>query len=611
MACRVAARTTSVRLVGRPRTRGARVHEVPAGRDAHPGGVRRRRPRTPTCCSWARAPGEQEDLTGEPFVGRAGRLLTSLIEGIGLTRAEVYIANVVKCRPPGNRDPLPLEIETCRPYLEAQVEFIEPAGRRDARQLRHQAAARHQGRASPSCAGRSSRSATARCSSRCSTRRRCCATAAPRSRRRAPTSSPSSARSRARPASMTSCARRRATRRRDARARRSGSARCCAPGDVVVLDGELGTGKTVFAKGIAVGARRHRAGGEPDVHRRARVRRPTAARARRRVPPRPPAGAARPRASTSCVDGDAVTVVEWGDRVSAAAARRPPRRAARAGRRRRRPRVSSIDGRRAPSWARAARRRCSTRSRRRPGRLTCSCSRSTPSTAQVSVAIGDDGAVLGEVQLDGGRRHAEQLAPAIEYLCRELRRRPRPARRVAVGHRPGPVHRPAGRRDDRQGDGAGAAHPGGRRPEPRPGRLPAAAHEPHDRGGARRPPPRGVRRPLPAGARRRAAHDRLRGARAGRAGRRARGRLGRVRRPAARRRRRRPLPGRVRRARPRRAGRARVRGAERRRAGGAGDRRAPSARSSSSPASCVRSTSARATPRSSGSRKGRVSWRRR
>jgi uracil-DNA glycosylase family 4 len=71
-------------------------------------------------------PGEQEDLTGEPFVGRAGRLLTSLIEGIGLTRAEVYIANVVKCRPPGNRDPLPLEIETCRPYLEAQVAFIEP-----------------------------------------------------------------------------------------------------------------------------------------------------------------------------------------------------------------------------------------------------------------------------------------------------------------------------------------------------------------------------------------------------------------------------------------------------------------------------------------------------
>jgi DNA polymerase len=71
-------------------------------------------------------PGEQEDLTGEPFVGRAGRLLTSLIEGIGLSRDRVYIANVVKCRPPGNRDPLPLEIDTCRPYLEAQIEFIDP-----------------------------------------------------------------------------------------------------------------------------------------------------------------------------------------------------------------------------------------------------------------------------------------------------------------------------------------------------------------------------------------------------------------------------------------------------------------------------------------------------
>jgi uracil-DNA glycosylase len=71
-------------------------------------------------------PGEQEDLTGEPFVGRAGRLLTSLIEGIGLTRGDVYIANVVKCRPPGNRDPEPGEIESCRPYLEAQVGFIDP-----------------------------------------------------------------------------------------------------------------------------------------------------------------------------------------------------------------------------------------------------------------------------------------------------------------------------------------------------------------------------------------------------------------------------------------------------------------------------------------------------
>ncbi len=72
-------------------------------------------------------PGQQEDLQGEPFVGRAGKLLTQLIEGIGLTRADVYIANVVKCRPPGNRDPLPGEIEACSPWLDRQLELIVPA----------------------------------------------------------------------------------------------------------------------------------------------------------------------------------------------------------------------------------------------------------------------------------------------------------------------------------------------------------------------------------------------------------------------------------------------------------------------------------------------------
>jgi uracil-DNA glycosylase len=71
-------------------------------------------------------PGAQEDLQGEPFVGRAGQLLTQLIEGIGLTRADVYIANVVKCRPPGNRDPQPDEIEACAPWLDRQLELIRP-----------------------------------------------------------------------------------------------------------------------------------------------------------------------------------------------------------------------------------------------------------------------------------------------------------------------------------------------------------------------------------------------------------------------------------------------------------------------------------------------------
>lgn len=71
-------------------------------------------------------PGEQEDIQGVPFVGRAGKLLTQLIEGIGLTRDAVYIANVVKCRPPGNRDPEADEIESCAPWLDRQLELVHP-----------------------------------------------------------------------------------------------------------------------------------------------------------------------------------------------------------------------------------------------------------------------------------------------------------------------------------------------------------------------------------------------------------------------------------------------------------------------------------------------------
>ena len=81
-----------------------------------------------TCSSWARGPGREEDLAGEPFVGRSGKLLDRLMwEEIGLTRAECYIANVVKCRPPQNRDPAPNEIEACRPYLDEQMTLIDPA----------------------------------------------------------------------------------------------------------------------------------------------------------------------------------------------------------------------------------------------------------------------------------------------------------------------------------------------------------------------------------------------------------------------------------------------------------------------------------------------------
>src|SRR6266446_4658557 len=72
------------------------------------------------------APGAEEDRQGLPFVGRAGQLLNEMLAEIGLERGDVFIANVLKCRPPGNRDPLPEEIEVCKEYLLRTVELIEP-----------------------------------------------------------------------------------------------------------------------------------------------------------------------------------------------------------------------------------------------------------------------------------------------------------------------------------------------------------------------------------------------------------------------------------------------------------------------------------------------------
>ncbi|HEX7676653.1 MAG TPA: uracil-DNA glycosylase [Thermoanaerobaculia bacterium] len=72
------------------------------------------------------APGRDEDLQGEPFVGRAGQLLTDILKAMKLTRDDVYIANVIKCRPPENRNPEPDELEACHPYIQRQVEIIQP-----------------------------------------------------------------------------------------------------------------------------------------------------------------------------------------------------------------------------------------------------------------------------------------------------------------------------------------------------------------------------------------------------------------------------------------------------------------------------------------------------
>ncbi|MCG2677689.1 uracil-DNA glycosylase, partial [bacterium] len=72
------------------------------------------------------APGREEDIQGLPFVGRAGELLTKIIEAMGLKRKDVYISNVLKCRPPQNRNPLPSEVAACQDYLRQQLEIISP-----------------------------------------------------------------------------------------------------------------------------------------------------------------------------------------------------------------------------------------------------------------------------------------------------------------------------------------------------------------------------------------------------------------------------------------------------------------------------------------------------
>ena len=88
------------------------------------------------------APGQEEDRRGEPFVGRAGKLLDEMLYALGLDRQSVFIANILKCRPPGNRDPSPDESRTCRPYLDRQIELVSPrlilaVGRVAAQQLLH------------------------------------------------------------------------------------------------------------------------------------------------------------------------------------------------------------------------------------------------------------------------------------------------------------------------------------------------------------------------------------------------------------------------------------------------------------------------------------------
>jgi uracil-DNA glycosylase family 4 len=83
-------------------------------------------PATARIMAVGEGPGETEDRLGQPFVGAAGSVLTRLLQSIGLRREDIYITNTVKCRPPGNRDPEPAEVEACSPFLDAQVEIIRP-----------------------------------------------------------------------------------------------------------------------------------------------------------------------------------------------------------------------------------------------------------------------------------------------------------------------------------------------------------------------------------------------------------------------------------------------------------------------------------------------------
>ena len=190
----VATRSGAARGARRPLPRGVRLPPLPAPREPHRV-VFGNGNADADLMFIGEGPGQQEDVQGLPFVGRAGKLLDQLLEEIGLSRADVFVANVVKCRPPGNRDPQPDEIDSCRPYLHRQIELIEPrlicTLGKFAMQARHAHAPRHHGGARQARGARARRSDGARVS-RSSTRPpRCarpgrstsCATPSPASRR--------------------------------------------------------------------------------------------------------------------------------------------------------------------------------------------------------------------------------------------------------------------------------------------------------------------------------------------------------------------------------------------------------------------------------------------
>ncbi len=555
-------RSTSSSVFARSRTSNARRLPAPSARSPRPAPRWCSAPATPHAdlLFVGEGPGEQEDLQGDPVRGPGREAAHQPDRGASAsTRDAVYIANVVKCRPPGQPRPAAARDRELPPLPRGPGRVHRPQGRRDARQLRDQAAASTPRRASPSCAGSEfpyprggvlvptlHPSAVLRNGGTALAQARADFVVAKRAlaQRRVVTGRHGHPLGRARP-----------------RRSRSASARCCAPATSSCSQASSAPARPCSPRASPVALGITEPVVSPTLHHRARSTTGSLPLVHVDVYRIDHLQELHDLGFDELVGDDAVTLVEWGDRVSAllpadrlevtigadaddddtrrvrARGRRPVRGAPR-----RDALAAAVD-------AGAGSKRC---------RDVLVLGIDT-ATARVSVAVGDARHCARRGAASRAGAGTPSSSPRRCSTCAvsssvELDH----VAAIAVGHRARPVHRAAGRGDHGQGDGPGAAHPRGRRARASissPTRCATAT------GcwsiGARRPPPRGVPRAVPARARRGAAGLGVRGA--------ARPPTWSPtferhrRRGAARGRRRRPLRGRVRRARPRRARRPRVR----------------------------------------------------